>query len=71
MNWQGAQDQPHPSHRGLGSALRSYLDGGTDEATSAVHLQHAVKELTPLGLIVGKVSLSQVDGLRNTTCEIY
>lgn len=54
-----------------GQPLCSHLDGGTDEASPAVHLQHTLKELVPLGLIVGKATLSQVDGLRHATCEVH
>lgn len=63
--------RPTPSHPRPGCTLRSYLDGGTDETTSAVHLQHPFKELIPLGLVVGKVPLGQVDGFGNTAREIY
>lgn len=36
-----------------------------------MHLQHTLKELVPLGFIVGKATLSQVNGLGNTTCEVH
>lgn len=55
----------------LQSSLQPYLDGGTDEPTSAVHLQHTFKELASLSLICGQVPLGQVDGFRNTACEIH
>lgn len=52
-------------------SLCTHLDGGADEASPAVHFQHTLKELVPLGLVVGKVTLGQVDGLRNPTCEVH
>ena len=54
-----------------GLFLCAHLDGGTDEASPAVHFQHTLKELVPLGLVIGKVTLSQVNGLRNPTCEVH
>ena len=52
-------------------SLCTHLDGGADEASPAVHFQHTLKELVPLGLVVGKVTLGQVDGLRNPTWEVH
>lgn len=51
--------------------LCSHLDGGADEASPAVHLQHALKELVPLGLIISEVTLGQVDGLGNPPGEVH
>lgn len=71
VSWPGPRLGPTPSHPRLGSAPHSYLDGGTDEATSAMHFQHPLKELIPLGLVAGQVPIGQVNGFRNATCEIY
>lgn len=36
-----------------------------------MHLQHTLKELVPLGLVIDEVSLGQVDGLRNAAREVH
>lgn len=71
--------QPPPPLLGLlkgrgrpwGLALCSHLDGGTDEASPAVHFQHPLKELVPLAFVIGEIPLRQVDGLGNATCEVH
>lgn len=67
----GPSSVPLPPMQALQSSLQPYLDGGTDEPASAVHLQHTFKELASLSLICGQVPLGQVDGFRNTACEIH
>lgn len=63
---------PRKVRRSLGGlSACSHLDGGTDEASPAVHLQHTLKELVPLGLVVGEATLGQVDGLGHATCEVH
>lgn len=66
-----ASSHPRKGWRRGGLTLCSHLDGGTDEASPAVHLQHTLKQLVSLGLIVGEATLSQVNGLGNPTREVH